>query len=272
MFADYLRLNVGPVEVLQLWETGAKFEFQAPLDLPPGHDIKVHIPSGGGPILPAVPVPSGVCVVPPRALLSMPPALRQAHDTYIRAAASRRAVTRYKDAYSPAIVEYLKRVTGEALPHPSYYKASKEEADAEDHISATLERRAGFQSDAVIRKALDHLAMQAAKSYLVDAGHRKIEDTSEFKPYDFTCERNGCVFFVEVKGTQTRGDAVVLTDNEKAHAEQNPTNSILFVLHSVKVRTGTKPKASGGTQRIIDPWHISQGTLKPIDWIYTLPG
>jgi 5-methylcytosine-specific restriction protein A len=97
MFADCVRLNVGPVEVLELWGRGAKFEFKVPMVLPHGHDFKIRIPGGGRPVLRAVPIPSGVCAVPLLSLLSLPPALRQAHNAYIRAAASRRAVSPWKD-------------------------------------------------------------------------------------------------------------------------------------------------------------------------------
>ena len=265
MFADRVRLNVGPVLVLDLSSTKAYFYVSAPLELPPGHNYRVReVPFRAvrGPVL--------VCKVPAPSLPSLPPAVRQAHNAFIRTAAARRAVSPWKDAYSPAIVEYLKRETGESLPHPSYYKGSKEEPDAEGHITATLER-AGFQSDPDIREAVERLAMKAARIYLAEAGYSNIKDNSESKPYDFTCEHNGHTWFVEVKGTQTIGDAIALTNNEKTHAEENLTNSILFVLHSVKVEMGKKPKASGGKRRILRPWDVSQGILKPIAWIYNLP-
>jgi hypothetical protein len=203
----------------------------------------------------------------------VPPALRHAHDRYIRtAAAAYRGISRFKDAFSPAVVEYIERETGESLPRPSYFIGKPpEDVDTNDHATATVETRAGFQSDPDIREAVERLAMKAARIYLAEAGYSKIKDTSESKPYDFTCERNGRTWFVEVKGTQTKGDAVALTNNEKTHAEENLTNSILFVLHSVKVEMGKKPKASGGKQRILKPWDVSKGILKPTGWIYNLP-
>lgn len=162
--------------------------------------------------------------------------------------------------------EFVESYQGENLVTDPY-----EEANADDSITAVLERRAGFQSNPAIRRAVEDLAMEAARSYLMGCRCNKIDNTSKTKPYDFKCERNGRTWFVEVKGTQTLGEAVVLTKNEKRNAEQNSMNSVLFVLHSIKVNTGKRPQASGGKERIIDPWDISQGSLKPSGWIYELP-
>jgi len=202
MFGDYLRLDAGPALVLELCSPQANFYVKARLELPRSHSYRIREVR-----FRAVRGPVWVCKVPATSLPSLLPAVRQAHNAFIRAAASRRAVSRRKGAFSLAVVEYVERETGESLPRPSYYQeetlVKERHEEAEDHVTATLERHAGFQSNPDIRKAVDRLTMKAAESYLVDAGYAKIDDTSKSKPYDFTCERNGRTWFVEVKGTQT---------------------------------------------------------------------
>jgi hypothetical protein len=38
----------------------------------------------------------------------------------------------------------------------------------------------------------------------------------------------------------------------------------MFVLHSVKIKPGKKPKAFGGEMKLIEPWDPSCGDLKPV--------
>jgi len=52
-----VRLNVGQVETLTLWEDGARFFFRSPLNLSRGHPFTVQL--SDSPIYPSVPVPSG---------------------------------------------------------------------------------------------------------------------------------------------------------------------------------------------------------------------
>jgi hypothetical protein len=88
-------------------------------------------------------------------------------------------------------------------------------ADNESDEAATMsqEQAAGFQSDPAIRKAVEQFAMTEAHAVLVGKGYKNLRDTSKFKPYDYTCERDGKKFFVEVKGTQTSGKTLVLTSS-----------------------------------------------------------
>ena len=67
-----------------------------------------------------------------------------------------------------------------------------------------------------------------------------------------------------MKGTRTDGSAVALTRNEVNFLRENAASSAMFVLHSVKIKPGKKPKASGGEIKLIEPWDPSCGDLKPI--------
>ena len=93
----------------------------------------------------------------------------------------------------------------------------------------------------------------------------QVENVSKRRPYDLECTKGKRQLHVEVKGTTTDGDAIVLTNNEVEHA-CNPRHScVLFVLHSIALKDG---KASGGTQRIWRPWQLDRTHLKVVTYTY----
>ncbi len=118
MHAESLRLNVGQVETLTLYASDCRFLFRAPLDLGVNSPFIAQI--GGEPVYRAVPVPSGVCVVPTTGMANLPHSIRAAHDVYIRDAASYKRVSPFKRSFSPAVLEYLESLLGIVLPRPSY--------------------------------------------------------------------------------------------------------------------------------------------------------
>lgn len=121
MFPDGLRLNVGQVETLTCFEGGVRFLFQSPLHL--GSELRFEVNRSDGPVYPSVPVPSGVCLVPSAELASLPIEVREAHETYIRSAASFKRVSPFKGSFSPAALEYIELALGSPLPRPSYLTA-----------------------------------------------------------------------------------------------------------------------------------------------------
>jgi hypothetical protein len=67
---------------------------------------------------------------------------------------------------------------------------------------------------------------------------------SAFCPYDLHCERDDRVLRVEVKGTTSTGERVVLTRNEVAQAKAEYPNTALYVLADVTVVKGTDDRPS----------------------------
>ncbi|HEY8749911.1 MAG TPA: HNH endonuclease [Tepidisphaeraceae bacterium] len=113
-----VRLNVGQVETLTLWEDGARFFFRSPLNLSRGHPFTVQL--SDSPIYPSVPVPSGSCFVPSAEVPSLPASIRDAHERYIQAAASFKHRSPFKRSFSPAVLEHVESALGTTLPRPSY--------------------------------------------------------------------------------------------------------------------------------------------------------
>jgi len=132
-------------------------------------------------------------------------------------------------------------------------------------------RRQGFKVSPKARRAIELRAMQRAEGYFLGQGY-SVVDVSRNHPFDLKCTRDGEELHVEVKGTTTPGEDVLLTPNEVAHAKENAAKMVLFILHSVQVSESEDGvNASGGTVVIKRPWKIeAQGTLKPVGFSYKL--
>ena len=112
-------------------------------------------------------------------------------------------------------------------------------------------------------------AVQIAKSYYEEKGYA-VEVKG--KPYDLRCTRNDAQIFVEVKGTQTPGEEVLLTPGEVTFARQNKTEMALLVVHGITVdKQADPPSASGGTTRLCEPWDIDCGELEPLGYSFKPP-
>src|SRR5438552_13515077 len=69
---------------------------------------------------------------------------------------------------------------------------------------------------------------------------------------------------------QENGRSISLTPNEVKHASEHK-NSALFIVHSVKVNGKRNPRVSGGHEIFLTRWDISQGTLEPRGYVFSLP-
>lgn len=138
---------------------------------------------------------------------------------------------------------------------------------AEKKATEELERAAGFQSDPKIRKVVERHAMDLIRASFHNAGY-EVEDVSARRPYDFHCTRGSETKYVEVKGTQTDGQTVVLTAGEVKFIERNRPNCVLCVVQGIRISGGRKPRASGGRMSSDKPFDLSLGILRPINYMY----
>ncbi|MFA9444453.1 DUF3883 domain-containing protein [Egicoccus sp. AB-alg6-2] len=129
----------------------------------------------------------------------------------------------------------------------------------------------GFANNAKVRRAVELRAMALAEQHYQSQGW-SIDDVSANHSYDLRATRNGVELHIEVKGTQSRGQEVLLTPNEVAHARAYPDVS-LVVVHSIAVtETKTQVVADGGELAVYDPWLIDTGDLAALGYAYTVPG
>jgi hypothetical protein len=144
------------------------------------------------------------------------------------------------------------------------------EADAERESAAAAEKALarskgqGFARTPQERRALEKHAMAAAKKHFQAVGF-EVEDVSARRPYDLVCRRGSREIHIEVKGTTTDGDTIILTNNEVRHASDPRNSCALFVLHSVTLKG---KKATGGKRDILDPWQLQRQHLRPVSYTY----
>lgn len=146
------------------------------------------------------------------------------------------------------------------------------EADAtiSDVLESVLDTAAGFESNPAIRIAIEGYAMSRAKKYFKDLNFH-VEDHSRTKPYDLYCTKGPATMYVEVKGTRSVGEEIQLTPNEVEHARLHGDRSVLFIVHSVEVTATKIPTVHGGEVRILDPFLLENGVLRPRGYIFGLP-
>lgn len=131
-------------------------------------------------------------------------------------------------------------------------------------------RGQGFNSVKERRKATELFAMDLAKKHFEERGF-VVTDMSATSPYDLRCQDDGHILYVEVKGTSTEGERIILTRNEVLFAQANSENCILFVVRNMDlVEEGGVWTATGGEVIIHEKWYPSEDHLDPIAYYFTL--
>jgi hypothetical protein len=173
--------------------------------------------------------------------------------------------TRKPGAWLRDVVRYVNEYEGPNLLVDPEAGAEEEAAEAAERAVARAKGQ-GFPKNAAQRRAIELHAMRAATRHFEAAGF-EVEDVSGTRSYDLVCERGGKELHVEVKGTMTDGQTVILTRNEVDHACDSGNASALFILHSIKV---VGKRASGGKPRVFHPWTLRRARLKPISFTYAV--
>jgi hypothetical protein len=164
-----------------------------------------------------------------------------------------RGVIRYVDGYSGANL----------ISHPDA-EAENQAAEQAEAVAAASQGQ-GFASSPQQRQAIEQHAMARARAHF-RARFDVVSDTSNQKGVlDLCCSTGAKRIRVEVKGTTTNGESVMLTRREVERARSG--NCALFVLHSIKLSGNN---ATGGTERVIDDWKIQKDRLLPVSYTYKL--
>jgi hypothetical protein len=125
----------------------------------------------------------------------------------------------------------------------------------------------GFASTPAERRAIEDHAMARALAHFRKR-YAVVENVSKQKGVlELRCgSARQTKIHVEVKGTTTGGESVILTRREVERAREG--NTALYVLHSIHLKG---EKAFGGEERIIYKWEIRKGRLTPLNFSYRLP-
>jgi hypothetical protein len=128
----------------------------------------------------------------------------------------------------------------------------------------------GYESFAPRRKAIEDHAMAKAIAHYQRRGWT-VTDVSARRSYDLRCTRGKELLHVEVKGTTSQGEAVLLTRNEVEHARGAYPQVALFVVAGIRVMPGDPPRATGGRAFKLEPWDIDRGELAPLAYEFRRP-
>jgi hypothetical protein len=140
----------------------------------------------------------------------------------------------------------------------------------------TRQRERDNQLDQAVRTTIEKFAEDEAERALgpdwdvIRVGHLRLG-------YDLDCRhrRTGRTLHVEVKGTQTPGEEVVLTRNEvrhhQAHGGDCSAEHALFVLSRVEVARTPPISCAGGTPFLHWDWSPEQDALDPTEYTYRVP-
>jgi hypothetical protein len=151
-------------------------------------------------------------------------------------------------------------------------------AEAVDAVAELAGRRPrrrrgqGWLQSSEARQAISGHAVARAIRYFVADGWQ-VEDVGDITFYDLDCTKDGRSLHVEVKGTTSAGEKVLLTRNEVTHAQAQDQEVALFVLSDVRLHRmeDGSIRARGGTERILWPWDIGMGQLEALAFEYVLP-
>lgn len=118
--------------------------------------------------------------------------------------------------------------------------------------------------------AVEKHAVKLATEYFVEQGY-SVNDTGATESYDLEATLGGEMIYVEVKGTMSLGEQIILTRREVEHHQEHPNNA-LVVVHSILLdRTQQPPVAYGGTRVVTQPWKIDESGLTVISYRYKIP-
>ena len=128
----------------------------------------------------------------------------------------------------------------------------------------------GFRLNIAQRLAIESRAMELAKMELESRGFSDIRNTSKGKPFDYQCKSSGTDFYVEVKGTVSSGEVVILTRGEvEIHNKKFP-NNMLIIVHGIQLTGENNDQAFEGIVKVISPWEIKSDSLTVIAYNYRI--
>jgi hypothetical protein len=145
-------------------------------------------------------------------------------------------------------------------------------AEAAEHAGRRSSGQ-GFSQSAGLRSEIERYAMAQATRYFSACGWASVEDVSRARCFDLVCQRGSSELRVEVKGTTSEGNRILLTRNEVTHARRVFPRIALYVLADIaamELDDGAY-RVSGGVEIVRNPWDIDAGNLQALAFEYGLP-
>ncbi|WP_426514498.1 protein NO VEIN domain-containing protein [Dactylosporangium sp. McL0621] len=130
----------------------------------------------------------------------------------------------------------------------------------------------GFRLTKREQQAVERRAVDVAMEYHRSQGWADVRDVGATESFDIKVGKGPEELSVEVKGTTSFGESIILTRNEvNLHRERFPHNA-LFIVHSIRLdRSKSEPVASGGVAVERRPWSIADSDLRVLAFQYRVP-
>jgi hypothetical protein len=143
-------------------------------------------------------------------------------------------------------------------------------AVAAEAAGAAPARRRGGQGFGLSKPeqtAVERRAVDLARSHLCKQGWH-VRYVGARETWDVEATRGDEKLYVEVKGTTSPGESVVLTGAQVREYRKRQPHTALIVVHDIQLARGDEPTASGGVVSQICPWEIDDAALNAIAWTY----
>jgi hypothetical protein len=108
----------------------------------------------------------------------------------------------------------------------------------------------GLQMDPVRRKRIENAAQDRLMQHYRARGW-SVTDTRLGNPYDAVARRSGEVLFLEAKGTESAGTAVLLTSGEVQHARRYLGQCVMGILSGICLDDDGQVDPDSGTLRLL---------------------
>lgn len=118
------------------------------------------------------------------------------------------------------------------------------------------------------KKVIEDHAVKVAMMLLEKKGFTNVKDVGKNHSYDIAAKLDGIDFYIEVKGTISLGEKVVLTKNEVLLHRQEYPNNALIVVSQIDLDRSETPSANGGNAVFISPWQIKDEDLDALGYDY----
>jgi len=122
------------------------------------------------------------------------------------------------------------------------------------------------------KKLIEEHAVEVAITQLKKKGFTNIKDVGKNHSYDIAAKLNGIDYYIEVKGTISLGEKVVLTKNEVLLHKQEHPNNALIVVSEINLDRSEPPSVKGGKVLFISPWKINESDLEALGYDYRISG
>lgn len=150
---------------------------------------------------------------------------------------------------------------------PEVIEAEESAAKAARRRNVTTKGQ-GTRLNVQERQAVERHSVDMATKYFQDQGWT-VKDVGAKESYDLLLSRGNERLHVEVKGTTSRGEQVILTRAEVERQRDLAPQNALVVVHSITLNRSAKPAtASGGTLCCTTPWRIEEEDLTVVSYVY----